>query len=122
MGAKDIFSSQSAAPPSNKAAPLVFKFNFERGISEESKTVACNCSVNSLSVQQSSVKPNFMNLPNGKSLKTGQSERAPLVIDNPLNSTASLKFQKQLTDNDLPVVKSLFELHNGSAKSEFVIE
>jgi hypothetical protein len=56
-------------------------------------------------------------LQSGKVLKLNASETVkpqPLVQLNPFNSTASLKFQKQLTTtsaDDEVVVKSLFELH-----------
>jgi hypothetical protein len=69
---------------------------------------------------------NFGNLSilSGKMLKPNDSDgklstfSVPLVQANPLNSIASIKFQKQLTtnDDDEPAVKSLFELHQNGEK------
>lgn len=56
-----------------------------------------------------------INLPCGKTLKVSESDSS-LIQRNPLDSTASIKFEKKATDveDDGVVVKSLFDLHKDS--------
>ena len=77
---------------------IVYKFNFARGDLPK--------------MSPSPFSSAAISLPCGKTLKVSESD-STLIQRNPLDSTASLKFQKQAStvEDDGVVLKSLFDLH-----------